>query len=80
MKDSKITCYKDMLFCQHWQGCREGDNCEKALTKEIINEAEESLQPVCVYSTYPDCFKLLILKNIKVNVKGKKIVVEGEIV
>ena len=55
-----MMCYKDMTFCMFHLICKKGYNCELALTDQVKEEAAAWWggpgAPICVYSTYPDCF------------------------
>ena len=53
-------CYKDRVFCQFWQNCRDGHICKIALTPKVIKDAEEwwgnNEPPIQTYSEKPVCF------------------------
>ncbi len=55
-----MICYRDMTFCNFYQICKNGYNCERALTGKIQDDAKKwwgkDGAPIAVYSEYPDCF------------------------
>lgn len=51
-----MICYKDKTFCPHYLICKNGDTCNRALTPEIIQQAEKSGLPIARYTDFPDCF------------------------
>jgi hypothetical protein len=53
-----MMCYRDMTFCAFHAGCLSGDTCPRALTEDIIRQANEWIEnvPVCVYMDKPECF------------------------
>lgn len=53
-----MTCYKDMFFCTVWGVCKNGYNCERALTPQVKSDAESWMHdsPIQVYSGLPKCF------------------------
>ena len=57
-KDRKMMCYRDKTFCTYYQICKNGYNCDRALTNKVKKEASEWMKnpPICVYSDFPECF------------------------
>ena len=51
-----MQCYKDKTFCNFDLICKNGQNCDRAMTKEESEEAEKNNIPVCMFSDFPDCF------------------------
>jgi len=59
-----MLCYKDMTFCSYWEECKDGKNCNRALTPEVFENAtkwwgliSKNPVPICQFSEQPDCFK-----------------------
>jgi len=57
-----LLCYKDNTFCTAYEQCiHHPEECKRALTPEIIKEAEEWWgsvpAPICTWSGVPPCFK-----------------------
>ena len=52
-----MICYKDRTFCRFYEECKDGSTCSRALTTDIIKNAEESKLPVSQYAEKPECFK-----------------------
>lgn len=48
--------FKDMTFCKYWKKCKKGDECERALTKDVIDNSKKSPFPIAQYSEKPECF------------------------
>lgn len=51
-----MECYRDMTFCSFWMDCKTGENCVRALTKEITERAEFFGLPTCQFVDHPECF------------------------
>lgn len=49
--------YRDMTFCPFWEDCMEGKTCMRALTQEIIKDAQRVGLPICQYLEKPDCWE-----------------------
>jgi len=58
-----MICYKDMTFCGFHSICKDGYNCNIALTEQVKKDAEEWMKnaPIAVYEDYPECFNPFIL-------------------
>ena len=54
-----MICYKDKTFCHYFLICKNGNKCDKALTKEIINDTIKSELHISRYTDFPDCFKTI---------------------
>ncbi len=56
-----MICYLDRTFCPFWMNCQDGDECHRALTKEVEDGAKEwwgrDHPPICIYGEKPKCFK-----------------------
>ena len=52
-----MICYKDMTFCAFYWRCEEGDDCPRALTKEVTLKADGIGLPICQFMERPECFK-----------------------
>ena len=48
--------YKDMTFCPFWEKCKKGKDCRRALTKELVNEAERYGLPISRFMDKPEKF------------------------
>jgi len=51
--------YRDKTWCTFYMVCRDGLDCDKALTDDVRREAIEwwgGNPPVCVYAETPECF------------------------
>ena len=55
-----MFCYKDMTFCPFWTDCKDGLECDSALTRKVKRDAEKWMKdaPICQYSEKPECFEL----------------------
>ena len=51
-----MLCYRDMAFCRFYEGCEQGDTCERAATPEVWEGAEAARLPLDVYADKPQCF------------------------
>lgn len=56
--------YRDMTFCSFYEDCLEGENCMRALTPQVRQDAERWAReiglketPICVFLEKPECFK-----------------------
>lgn len=53
--------YKDMTFCNDYITCKEGDNCFRALTPDVLEDAKkwwgDDDAPISVYSNEPSCYE-----------------------
>ena len=59
-----MMCYKDKTFCNYWKNCKDGKDCERALTNKIMEDAEKwwgkepnNPPPINIFGDYPECFK-----------------------
>jgi hypothetical protein len=50
-----MMCYKDMTFCSKWKECIEGEDCHRALTKDIIEKASGTNLQLSVTDSF-NCF------------------------
>ena len=52
--------YRDMTFCEAYKVCQDGAPCERALTEEVLEAADEwwgkEGAPICKFVDYPECF------------------------
>ena len=53
-----MMCYKDRTYCQGYKLCKtwEQEGCDRALTKNVIKEAEKAQLPLCVVEWFKECF------------------------
>jgi hypothetical protein len=53
-----MICYRDKTFCPYHLICKNGHNCENALTEQVKKDAEAWMQnaPIAVYAEFPKCF------------------------
>ncbi len=55
-----MICYLDRTFCPFFGICKAGHNCDRALTKKVIDDATawwgKDNPPICVYAEFPECF------------------------
>lgn len=61
-----MICYRDMTFCPFHEECGIGDACMRALTDEVIADAQKWWSwfngsqtdgvPICQYAEKPNCF------------------------
>lgn len=53
--------YRDMTFCPFHKECKEGKDCHRALTKEVLEAAEKRWgkegAPISHFLDKPKCFK-----------------------
>jgi hypothetical protein len=52
-----MICYRDMTFCGFYLECEEGEDCGRAMTDKIIDEANAIHLPIASYLGAPECFK-----------------------
>lgn len=52
-----MICYRDKTFCNSFIICKNGYNCNRALTAEIREQALKSGLHLSVYIDLPECFK-----------------------
>jgi len=52
-----MLCYRDMTFCSFYTSCKDGDNCFRALTDNVLDDARNSHLSVSQFMEKPDCFK-----------------------
>ena len=53
-----MICYKDRWYCKFYKECKHGNECSRALTKEVIKAANKWMEnaPINVVVERPDCF------------------------
>jgi hypothetical protein len=51
-----MLCYRDMCFCPFYDGCKEGGECDRALTDEVKGNAKLSGLPIDIFTSKPSCF------------------------
>lgn len=51
-----MICYRDMTFCGFWEDCRNGEDCERALTEIVRKGAEFSRLPIAQFVDKPECY------------------------
>jgi hypothetical protein len=56
-----MICYRDRTFCQYYETCKNGKECDRSLTTKVIDDAEQwwgsKDAPICVFGEKPDCFE-----------------------
>lgn len=52
-----MICYLDMTFCPYWEKCTKAQNCARALTQDVIEQAKMLGLPICRFSARPGCFR-----------------------
>ena len=54
-----MICYGDMTFCTFWKECKDGKECNRALTEKVEQDAEKWMKnaPICTFVEKPECFK-----------------------
>lgn len=53
-----MICYKDRTFCPFWTECKHGDQCPRALTQIIKDQAIKIGLPVMCFAEKPiDCYE-----------------------
>jgi len=57
--------YRDMTFCTFWTTCMDGKHCDRALTEEVKERAEQWMEnaPIAMYTEKPDCFYCISKKG-----------------
>jgi len=48
-----MLCYKDRQWCQFWSTCKHGTDCDRALTDDVIAEAEAWWRNIHGYGEVP---------------------------
>lgn len=51
-----MMCYRDMTFCRYYNTCVEGDNCERAMTQEVIDDADRHNMLISEFAEKPECY------------------------
>jgi len=52
-----MICYRDATFCPYYKICKDGKECSRALTREMLSYAKSAGLPICQFVEKPDCFK-----------------------
>ena len=60
-----MLCYKDMTFCKFHVLCKNGSECPRALTKEVLDSAENRGLPISQFAEFPKCYEEVFLENKK---------------
>lgn len=69
-----MICYKDKTFCPYYDFCTLGRTCDRALTKEVkedayawwgaaVGEAKRMEAPLSIYVRPPECFEFVESKE-----------------
>ena len=51
-----MLCYKDMTFCYFYTSCKDGASCHRALTPEVVCEAEKLDIAISQFAGTPECW------------------------
>ena len=51
-----MICYKDKTFCPYYLICKNGDNCDRALTQKIKENAKRLECQIARHDEFPECF------------------------
>ena len=51
-----MLCYKDMCFCPFYEDCRGGESCDRALTMDVMEDAECRDLLISRFAAKPECF------------------------
>jgi len=51
----RMICYRDMTFCTFYKDCANATDCERKLTPEIAEAAEEFGLPIAQFTAPPQC-------------------------
>ena len=49
--------YKDMTFCPFFKDCKEGKTCPRAMTEQIVSDANDFGMGIMQYMDKPFCWK-----------------------
>jgi len=52
-----MICYRDRTFCSFYKDCAEGNDCVRALTKDVEQKSIKIGLGVCQFMEKPECFK-----------------------
>lgn len=56
-----MICYRDSTFCDFFEKCKKGNECPRALNKEVLDGAfawwGKPGAPICKYVDRPKCFE-----------------------
>lgn len=56
-----MLCYGDRTYCSFFEKCKNGDNCSRALNKNVLDGAlkwwGKPGAPICQYVDKPKCFE-----------------------
>jgi hypothetical protein len=52
-----MICYKDITFCTFYEDCKDAKECHRALTPEVIKQANEWMKnpPIATFMEKPEC-------------------------
>lgn len=50
-----MICYRDRTYCPYYSKCN--NPCDRAMTPEIVMDANMMGLPVCFFSEKQECFK-----------------------
>jgi len=72
-----MLCFLNKTFCTFWRACIDGEDCARALTDELKEEACEwwgdNNPPISSYKTPPKCYeKKVILRDYNLKVVNKR--------
>lgn len=55
-----VMCFRDMAFCKYWKKCAKGEECRRALTEKVKEDAEKwwggKNYPISWFADKPECF------------------------
>lgn len=52
-----MMCYRDRIFCSFHEDCKDGKDCNRALTKEVEMDALRKELFISQFVDKPDCFE-----------------------
>lgn len=52
-----MICWKDMTFCSFWRECANAADCRRALTDDVVLDAQRHGLPVATFVEKPECFE-----------------------
>lgn len=58
-----MLCYLDKTFCDYYLTCKKGENCNRALYKELEEKAHKAGLPLSRFLGHPSCFRKIKVKK-----------------
>ena len=53
-----MNCYKGKCFCIYYVSCKNGRECDRALTLEVLQDASKTELSIDRYTSKPECYEV----------------------